>query len=632
MNVGRLLQAIRREAEDLAEEMPFRDYLDRVRRDPRRARLSHALIHDMILAAGVTAGPDGKRRYELFHGELFGADEVIRHVVEYFAAAARRLEVRKRILLLVGPPGSGKSTLVNAMKRGLEEYTRTAEGAVYAIKGCPVHEEPLHLIPPNRRGELPGVYVEGDLCPHCRWMVGEVYDGDVARVPALRVAFSAADGVGIGTFVATDPRSEDLSRLVGQVDVSRLREGDPQSAREAFRLDGELNAANRGLADLIEVFKMDERFLSVLLTLSQEQVLKLSGPGVMYADEAIVAHSNLAEYDSLVADPKAAALLDRLMVVKIGYVLAVRDEVRVYEKMLRQTDLGETHVSPLALPAAATLAVLTRLAPHRWAGWTAQKKLRLYDGRFVPDAGPEDLEALRDAAPEEGFSGASPRFVVNHLSTLLGRSPGCLGGLVLLETLWEGLTQRAGFREQDRESWSDLFAAARAEYDEMVIRAVRRAMVPGFDQAAAAVARDVLGELERWSRGADEADLRTLRQVERALGVTAHRRVALRQSVMAALRAARAWGQDALHLADPRLEEALDRHLLPPWPQGAAILGRPEVTESVRRARAELRERLVDEGGFCELCADDVVDYAAQLARPRRERRTVPRALRWLVG
>src|SRR5205085_2274671 len=244
-------------------------------------------------------------------------------------------EVRKRILLLIGPPGCGKSTLVNTIKEGLEDYTRTAAGAVYAIKGCPVYESPLHLIPRQRRKALRGIHVEGELCPYCSWLVTNVYKNDVTRVPVQRFSFNVSQGIGIGTYVATDPGSEDMTRLVGQVDLSQLRgTTDRSAARQAYRLDGELNAANRGLADLIEILKMDERFLSVLLGLSQEQTIKLAGRGIMYADEAIVAHSNLAEYGALVDEPRAAALLDRLVVVRMGYTLAVHEEVRIYEKML----------------------------------------------------------------------------------------------------------------------------------------------------------------------------------------------------------------------------------------------------------------------------------------------------------
>lgn len=623
------LEAIRREAQELAEELPFAEYLERVRADPRLARRAAALLRDMVVEAGVGTDAWGRPSYRLFEGELFGAEEAVRQIVAYLSAAARDLDIGRRILLLVGPPGAGKSTLVNLLKSGLEKYTRTPAGAVYAIKGCPMQEDPLHLIPPAHRDELE-VRVEGDLCPRCRWLVDEIHGGDVAKVPVVRVAYSAAAGVGIGTFVATDPRSEDLTRLVGQVDLGLLEGTSQTSARRAFRLDGELNAANRGLADLVELLKMDERFLSALLTLSEERLIKLSGPGVVYADEVIVAQSNLAEYEALANDPRAAALRDRLVVVRMGYVLAVRDEVRVYGKMLRGADLAGLHLSPLALPAAASLAVLSRLERPGRSGSALRRKLRLYDGRFVPDASPDEAEALRAAATNEGFSGLSPRFVVNQLSNaLVGNGP-CVSGLAALTALWQGLSQRAGFAEQEREAWAELFELAREEYDEMVRRAVRRAMVGGAAESAEAVARDALEELERWSAGAPEAELPTVRRLEHALGIPGHARSERRTIWLHALRSARERGSP-LATRDGWLEEAVERVVLPDWREAAqALVAAGEGPEVARQRREELRGRLVEAWGFCAHCADDLLAYAERLASPRRGRKAA-REPRWVA-
>src|SRR5947208_12452202 len=167
------LQQYRSEEERLRWEGTFAEYFALVKANPRLTRLAHGRIHDLIVAAGIeNRGEQDPPHYDFFSSELYGLDRPLQHVVEYFSSAAQRLEVRKRILLLMGPVGGGKSTIVSMLKRGLEQSTRTDQGAVYSIYGCPMHEEPLHLVPDVLRPDLEeevGSYIEGDLCPQCRY-------------------------------------------------------------------------------------------------------------------------------------------------------------------------------------------------------------------------------------------------------------------------------------------------------------------------------------------------------------------------------------------------------------------------------------------------------------------------------
>ena len=169
------IEAIISEAEQEAARYSWRgtflDYLHSVIEDPSRSRLSHAFIYDAIMAHGSSLTPEGERKYGLFEEEIFGLESPLDRIVQYFSASAQRFEVRKRILLLLGPPASGKSTVTDLIKRAMEAHTRTDGGAVYAIAGCPMQEDPLHLLPNHLRKPLfdqYGVYVEGDLCPRCR--------------------------------------------------------------------------------------------------------------------------------------------------------------------------------------------------------------------------------------------------------------------------------------------------------------------------------------------------------------------------------------------------------------------------------------------------------------------------------
>jgi len=221
-----------------------------VSKNPKLAQLSHGRLYDMMMAAGV-GEKDGINAYEFFQEEIYGLERALYNLVEeYFHPAARRLDVRKRILLLMGPVSGGKSTIVAMLKKGLESYTRTDEGAVYAIKDCPMQENPLHLIPHELRADIAkeyGIHIEGDLCPSCRLMLEERFSGAVEDVLINRVIFTEAGRVGIGTFTPSDPKSQDISELTGSIDFSTITEYGSESDPRAYRFDGELNKANRGL-------------------------------------------------------------------------------------------------------------------------------------------------------------------------------------------------------------------------------------------------------------------------------------------------------------------------------------------------------------------------------------------------
>jgi serine protein kinase len=252
------LARFRDEEKRLAWEGTFLEYFDTVKARPAVANLAHARVYDMIMDAGVVKEENGHNRFRFFEHDIFGLDRPLEQLVEYFSSAAKRLEVRKRILLLMGPVGGGKSTLVSLMKRGMEQYSRTEAGAIYAIKGCPMHEEPLHLIPPEMREEIYkeyGIYIEGDLCPACQQMLKDQYGGKMEEVKVQRMAFSEKTRVGIGTFTPSDPKSQDISELTGSVDLSTIGQYGSESDPRAYRFDGELNVANRGLMEFIEMLK-----------------------------------------------------------------------------------------------------------------------------------------------------------------------------------------------------------------------------------------------------------------------------------------------------------------------------------------------------------------------------------------
>ena len=243
----------------------FADFMEKVlpAAPHQVARSSHQYVWDMIRSTSVEKG-EGKFRCRLFEDELFGIDDAIDRVVDYFKAAAAGSEVGRRLLLLLGPPSGGKSSLVILLKRALEEYSHTDEGALYAIAGCPVHESPLHLVPHTMRAACRNTYgidIAGEVCPHCRARLEDQFAGDFMQMQVERFFISEAGRSGIGTYAPHDPTTADLADLVGSVDLSKVAqygdEGDPR----AWSWSGAVYAASRGVLEMIEILKVKREFL-----------------------------------------------------------------------------------------------------------------------------------------------------------------------------------------------------------------------------------------------------------------------------------------------------------------------------------------------------------------------------------
>ena len=445
----------RAEEERLAWSGTFRAYVGLLRENPHLAMTSHARIYEMIRSAGVEER-DGRKHYRFFENELFGMDRTLEKLVEeYFHSAARRLDVRKRILLLMGPVSGGKSTIVTMLKRGLERFSRTALGAVYAIQGCPMHEEPLHLVPDELRPEFErelGVKIEGSLCPSCQMRLRTEFNGEIERVPVERIVLSEELRIGIGTFSPSDPKSQDIADLTGSIDFSTIAEYGSESDPRAYRFDGELNKANRGMMEFQEMLKCDEKFLWNLLSLTQEGNFKAGRFALISADEMIIAHTNEAEYKAFIANKKNEALQSRMIVMPIPYNLKVSEEEKIYRKLIEQSDMKHVHIAPHTLRTASIFTILTRLKESKKQGMDLIKKMRLYDGEEVEGFKDADLKEMQNEFSEEGMSGVDPRYVVNRISSALVRGDmKCINALDVLRSLKDGFDQHPTITREERE-------------------------------------------------------------------------------------------------------------------------------------------------------------------------------------
>ncbi|WP_225230163.1 PrkA family serine protein kinase [Ureibacillus galli] len=618
----------REEEDSLKWEGTFAEYLEIVRERPEVAQTAHSRVYNMIKSAGL-AERDGKKMYHFFGKEIFGLETALERLVEeYFHPAARRLDVRKRILLLMGPVSGGKSTIVTLLKRGLEQYSRTEEGAVYAIKGCPMHEDPLHLIPHNLREEFfkeYGIRIEGSLSPLNTMRLQQEYGGRIEDVMVERIFFSEDKRVGIGTFTPSDPKSQDIADLTGSIDFSTIAEYGSESDPRAYRFDGELNKANRGMMEFQEMLKLDEKFLWHLLSLTQEGNFKAGRFALISADELIVAHTNETEYRTFISNKKNEALHSRIIVMPIPYNLKVSEEERIYEKMIRESDMSHVHIAPHALRAAAIFSVLTRLEIPKKQGIDLVKKMRLYDGESVEGFNSVDVEELKKEYPNEGMNGIDPRYIINRISSaIIRKEVPSINALDVLRSLKDGLDQHASISEEDREKYMNYIAIARREYDEIAKNEVQKAFVYSYEESAKTLMNNYLDNVEAFCNknklrdpitGEEmNPDEKLMRSIEEQIGVSENAKRAFREEILIRLSAFARKGKRFDYNSHERLREAIQKKLFADLKDVVKITTSSKTPdESQLKKINEVVARLIDEHGYDSNSANELLRYVGSL-------------------
>ncbi|MEK3733949.1 MULTISPECIES: PrkA family serine protein kinase [Paenibacillus] len=628
MDIFERIASYRAESDRLAWSGTFREYIDMLKKDPSPAMTAHARVYDMIESYGIEES-GGRKKYKFFEQEIFGLDRAIEKLVEeYFHSAARRLDVRKRILLLMGPVSGGKSTLVTMLKRGLEKHSRTDRGAIYAISGCPMQEEPLHLIPLELRPEVEkelGVRIEGNLCPACQLRLKTEYGGDIEKVQVERVLISEEGRVGIGTFSPSDPKSQDIADLTGSIDFSTITEYGSESDPRAYRFDGELNKANRGLMEFQEMLKCDEKFLWNLLSLTQEGNFKAGRFALISADELIVAHTNESEYKAFIANKKNEALQSRMIVMPIPYNLRVSDEEKIYAKLISQSDMRHIHIAPHALRSAAIFSILTRLKETKKQGMDLVKKMRMYDGEEVEGYKEADLKEMQNEYLEEGMSGVDPRYVINRISSaLIKQDLQCINALDVLRAIKDGLDQHPSITKEERERYLNFIAAARKEYDELAKKEVQKAFVYSFEESAKTLFENYLDNIEafcNWSKIRDpltdeemDPDERLMRSIEEQIGVSENAKKAFREEIMIRISAYSRKGKKFEYHNHERLREAIEKKLFADLKDIVKITTSTKTPDAVQLKRInEVSSRLIEEHGYCPVCANELLRYVGSL-------------------
>ncbi len=644
-------------------EGSFADYLDIVRRNPRVARTAYQRVYDMIMSYGYETYTENREeliRYHFFsdpmgNGEdaVFGLDRPLMELVQILKSAAKGYGTERRVLLLHGPVGSAKSTIVRLLKKGLEAYSATDEGALYTLvwetdegrMECPMHEEPLRVIPPAFRRKILDelnahndseyrVSIEGDLCPACRYVfrtLMETYDGDWTRViehvRVRRLILSEQDRIGIGTFQPKDEKNQDSTELTGDINYRKIAEYGSDSDPRAFNFDGELNIANRGIVEFIELLKLDVAFLYDLLTASQEHKIKPKKFAQTDIDEVIIGHTNEPEYRKLLANEYMEALRDRTVKIDIPYVTRFRDEVKIYERDFNDRTVLGKHIAPHTLEVAAMWAVLTRLEEPKHANLTLMQKLKLYDGRMLPGFTEDTVRELKAQAGQEGMQGISPRYVQDKLSNALVAhgAVGCLNPFVVMRELEEGLKHHSLItNERDRERYAMLLNDVRQEYDEIVKNEVQRA-ITADESAIQRLAANYIDNVKAYTQreklrnpftGRDEEpDERLMRSIEEKIEIPESRKDDFRREIMNYIGALAIEGRRFQWDSNERLRKALELKLFEDQKDSIKLTSLvSSVIDAETQEKIEVvKARLIKNFGYCEICATDVLNYVASI-------------------
>ncbi len=610
------------------------DYLELVKSDPTVTRLSHARIYDMIISVGVrniqdTDDQRTKRLYKdepvkvfnFFADEFFGIERTVSQIVRFFHSASLKGEESRQVLYLMGPVGSGKSSLVERVQRGLEQLT-----AVYAIDGCPMNEEPLHLIPRHLRREFEkmlGVHIEGDLCPVCRYRLKEEFGQRYEEFPVMTRNFSKRNRVGVGVVPPVDPNNQDTSVLIGSEDISKLdqySEGDPR----VLELNGALNVGNRGLVEFIEVFKNETEYLHAMITATQEKVIPAPGRhGMVYVDTCIIAHSNEAEWQKFKADHTNEAILDRIVVVKVPYNLRLSEEVKIYQKIIRNSDF-RAHVAPHTLELASMFAILSRLEPT--SKCDLMTKLRLYNGEEVVEKGRTkkiDVAELKDDAKREGMSGISTRFIMKALDNALSDNVAgnCINPINVREALI-GMTKEADLPDDARKQYLEFLQdTLHKEYLDILEKEITRAFVYSYQEQAESLFQNYLDHAEAYVNKTRVRDRNTkeelppdegfLKSIEEQIAIIGSAADGFRQEVIAYLWATSRRGEKVSYKSYEPLKEAIEKKLMTSVRDISRIITKARTRDEDQGEKYGAMVKNLLENGYCESCVDVVLKYAA---------------------
>ncbi|MGL5869030.1 PrkA family serine protein kinase [Clostridium chrysemydis] len=612
----------------------FLEYLELVKENPDIAKLSHKRVYDRIMEEGVETlkgednykvkrihGNEIIRKYGFFKDEFYGIDKILMKLVNYFHSAAMKGEESRQVLYLVGPVGAGKSSLVESVKRALESCQK-----IYSIKGCPMHEEPLHLIPKHLRPQFEkmlGVKIEGDLCPVCKYRLMHEFKGEYEEIPVETKSFSIRSRKGVGVVPPVDPNNQDTSILTGSIDISKMdmySEDDPR----IFSLNGAFNVGNRGMVEFIEVFKNDVEYLHTIITATQEKSIPSPGKGSMiYFDGVIIAHSNEAEWNKFKADHTNEAILDRIVKIEVPYCLELDEEKKIYEKILKKSSF-DAHIAPHTMRIAAMFAVLSRLTASNKVDPIT--KLKIYNGEEIVEKGSTkriDIAELREEAGSyEGMKGISTRFIIKAIDNALSNSEhNCINPLSIMESIIKSVKEMDIGSDDKKRYLGFIQDTIRKEYNKILEKEITKAFIHSFKEQAESLFNNYIDNAEAFVNKSKIKDTSTgeelnpdedfMRSIEEQIGVSESSSKGFRADVTSYMFYLIRNGAIIDYKSYEPIKEAIEKKLMASVKDLSRIITKSRVRDKEQTEKYNAMVYEMQKNGYCLHCCDVILKYAA---------------------
>ncbi len=661
---------------DLTWSGTFDEYLNLVKENPRVTRNAYQRLYDLIIEKGTEEYIDFKKpvvRYKFFDDAdsdgkdaVFGLDVPLMKLMSALRSAALGYGTEKRVILLHGPVGSAKSTICRALKKGVEAYSKSDAGALYTFEWIdpdnqlegllgketrvfesPMHEEPLLLIPEDMRPRVIEelnrgnktdfrVNIDGELSPPSRFIFRQLmerFHGDIDRVfkhiRVKRLVLSEADRIGIGTFQPKDEKNQDSTELTGDINYRKIAEYGSDSDPRAFNFDGEFNVANRGMIEFVEVLKLDVAFLYDLLGASQEHRVKPKKFAQTHIDEVIIGHTNEPEYRRLQDNEFMEALRDRTVKIDIPYITKWQHEINIYKKDFNSRKLRGISIAPHTIEMAAMWAVLTRLEKPKKANLTRLQKMKLYNGKSLPNYTEDNVKELRKETVREGLEGISPRYIQDKLSNALVNAQqgnrGSVNPFMVMNELESGLRHHSLIADEElKADYRELLSTVKQEYEEIIKGEVQRA-ISADDSALSRLCGNYIDNVKAYTQKErvrnhftgrdDEPDERLMRSIEDKIEIPESRKDDFRREIMNYIGALSLEGRKFDYKTNERLHKALELKLFEDQKDSIKLTSLvSSVTDKDTQEKIDIvKTRLIKDYGYDEISATDVLHYVASI-------------------